>query len=321
MKLVTVSHSHIALRQQLFFKEVARQGHDVLMISPGEWGNLRTKNQRKDTWKLKTCRHMMGENIYHYHLLGAKDLAEEFKPDWLYVQAEAGSLLAAKAPDWKVSRRALFVWENIELKGELQELPKYDLVICGNPEAEALIKSHNPNTALMLQVGVDTDHFRARPNVSRDIQVAYVGRPSPEKGLPYLSRAWPTVKILDWKDFLELPWWYSQIQVVVAYSQDIPKWREQAPNYVVLEALSCGARAVISDTTAMKYWLEGCPGVVIVEGHDQPDDTIRYERPDRLKEGIEYALAMELLEDEGRRWVIDKFSNQVVAKKLLEVLK
>ncbi|GAI61852.1 unnamed protein product [marine sediment metagenome] len=119
-------------------------------------------------------------------------------------------------------------------------------MICGNPGAEALVKPWNPHTALMLQVGVDIDHFQARPDVSRNIEVAYIGRVTSEKGLPYLSRAWPTVKVLEWKDFKELPWWYSQIQVMVAYSQDVPWWREQAPNYVVLEALLCGCRAITS---------------------------------------------------------------------------
>ena len=321
MKLATVSHSHIALRQQLFFKEVARQGHDVLMISPGEWGPLRTSPQKEGTWELKTCRHMMGENIYQYHLLGEKDLAEVFKPDVLYIQAEPGSALAQEALTWKVDKRVLFSWENIKHEpSACQVLSKYDLVICGNPEAEALVKPHNPHTALMLQVGVDTDHFKERPNVPRDIQVAYIGRPTPEKGLPYLQRAWPTVKVLGWKDFQELPWWYSQIQVIVAYSQDVPWWREQAPNYVVLEALSCGCKAVISDTNAMEYWLSGYPGVIVVSGHDQPNDTLRMDRVDKLKDGIQYVLDMELPEDKGRQAVIDNFSNPVMARKLLEVL-
>ena len=321
MRIATVSHSHIALRQQLFFKEVARQGHDVLMIGPGEWGQLRAKDHTEDRFDFRTCRHMMGESIYHYHLLGAKDLVDEFDPDWLYIQAEPGSSLAQEAVLWFGKKKALFTWENIKFEGlALEALPKYDLVICGNPEAEALVKLWNPRTALMLQVGVDTDHFQARPAVDRNIDVAYIGRVAPEKGLPYLQRAWPTVKTLDWKDFKELPWWYSQIQVIVAYSQDVPWWKEQAPNYVVLEALACGCKAVVSDTAAMSYWLNLCPRVIIVRGHEQPDDTLRMERVDWLRKGIKEALELDIA-DFGRFRVVDKFSNPVVAKQLLEVLK
>ena len=317
MKIATVSHSHVALRQQLFFQEVARQGHEVLMVAPGEWFDFRVQSYERDTFKLVTCRHL-GDNIYGYRLLGAKDVMEEFSPDWLYVQAEAGSLLTEEALTWKVGRRALFVWENIKLKGDLKELPRYDLVICGNPEAEALVRVHNPNTTLMLQVGVDTDHFQARPDVERNIDVAYIGRPAPEKGLPYVIRAWPTVKVLEWKDFRELPWCYSQARIIVAFSQDIPYWREQAPNYVALESLACGCGVVISDTPAMKYWLEGCPTTVVVEGHEQVSSDLDLGRVIRLKEGIQKALEMEIKE-EGREWVCERFSNQRVAQRLLEL--
>ena len=323
MKIATVSHSHIALRQQLFFREAAKQGHSVLMVSPGHWFNLRTTQQEikypDGNWELKTCKHM-GDNIYTYKLLGAKDLVEKFGPDWLYIQAEPGSLLVKEALTWNIGRRALFVWENISIKGDgPTQLQDYDLVVCGNPEAEALIKSWNPNTTLLLQVGVDTNHFQARPNVDRNISVAYIGRAAPEKGLPYLIQAWPTVHVLEYKDFKELPWRYSQVKVIVAYSQDVPWWKEQAPSYVVLEALSCGCKVVTSDTAAMKYWLEGCPGVEIITGHQQPNDTLRTERVIALKAGIQHALGSEI-RSESRDWVIERFSNPVMAKKLLEVL-
>ena len=338
MKIATISHSHVAFRQQLFFKEVAKQGHDVLMISPGEWGDLRTLwgyaefVYNPDTnmgprvfgrWKLETCRHMWGDNIYTYKLLGAKDLVEAFDPDWLYVQAEPGSLTAAEALDWRAKKRAIFTWENIhKFKNKpmaCEVLGRYDLVVCGNPEAVEVVKPCNPNTFLMLQVGVDTDHFEARPTVERDIEVAYVGRVAPEKGLPYVQRAWPTVQVLEWKDFKVLPWWYSQVKTIMAFSQDVPFWREQAPNYVALEALCCGCKVVVSDTAAMKYWLQGCPGVVVVEGHDQPDGDLRLGRIEELRKGIQQALDMEVTEA-SRQWVVDRFSNPVTAKKLLEVL-
>ena len=325
MKLATISHSHIARRQQLFFEEIAKQGHQVLMISPGEWYGLKTENYGRlfpgdnGVFSLRTCKHM-GDNVYTYRLLGSKDLVEEFSPDWLYVQAEPGSVLAREALLWKVDKRALFTWENIDIKGDgFQQLQKYNLVICGNPDAVELVTPHNDKTALMLQVGVETDHFSARPGIPRDVEVGYIGRPAPEKGLPYLIRAYPTVKVLEWADFLQLPWNYSRIKIIVAFSQDTPQWREQAPNYVTLEALSCGCKVVVSDTAAMKYWLGDYPGVVVVEGHDQPNDNLVMDRIEKLKTGIRYALDMELPEDEGRQVIIDNFSNVVVARKLLEV--
>lgn len=327
MRLATISHSHVALRQQLFFQEMARQGHEVLMIAPGTWFDFKvtgySRNFRNEVgeggvFDFRTCKHLV-DNIYHYILLGAKDLIEEFKPDWLYVQAEPGSKVAEDAITWEVNKRALFTWENIELKGLGPiHLPKYDLVVCGNPRAVELVTPHNVKTFLSLQVGVDTDHFQARPDVERNMSVGYIGRPAPEKGLPYLIQAYPGVCMLPWKDFKELPWLYSQLKVLVAYSQDVPHWREQAPNYVVLEALSCGSKVVTSDTAAMRYWLGGCPAAVVVEGHEQPDSNLRLDRVKGLERGIQEALDMEV-GDEGRQWVIDRFSNPVVARRLLEV--
>lgn len=317
MKIATVSHSHVHLRQQLFFREVARQGHEVLMVAPGEWGQQKTAPQEEGGFRLATCRHMGGENIYDYRLLGAGELVEAFAPDWLYVQAEPGSATAQEAAEWAAKKRAIFTWENIALKNGLI-LMKYDMVVAGNPEAADLLRPFKPEVELMLQVGVDIDHFAARPGVARDIPVGYIGRAVPEKGLPYLTRAWPIVRMLPFTGYKEMPWRLSEVQVVVAYSQDVPQWKEQAPNYVVLESLLCGCKAVTSDTAAMAYWLAGCPGVVKVEGHEQSDPLLRPERITNLYKGIVEAIKMPV-DDTSRAWVAERFGNKVMAERLLKM--
>jgi len=295
------------------------------MISPGEWGNLIASNYCEGLGDLNgsfffhTCRHM-GDGIYNYRFLGAKEQVDNFNPDWLYVQAEPGSIVASEAIKWKAKKRAIFTWENIGLKGGEVDLPMYDLVVCGNPEAIELVRPFNPKTHLMLQVGLNADHLCARPDVPRDIKVAYIGRKAAEKGLPYLLQAWPTVKIMDWVNYSEIPWVYSQVDVVVAYSQDVPYWREQAPNYIVLEALLCGCKAVVSDTAASRYWLGGCPGVVETPGHKQEGPHLDLLRINCLRDDIKWLLDVDVQEF-GREWVKGRFSNQVMAKELVEVLR
>jgi len=327
MKIATISHSHVATRQQRFFEEVARPGNEVLMVAPGEWKNLRAKDysflqthEGKPTgsFSLRTCRHTMGEDIYQYHLLGAQAIVEEFDPDWLYIQAEPGSSLADEALMWNVKKRAIFTWENIVLRGVVTSLKKWDVVICGNSQAVGLVTPWNNRVEQLLQVGVDTDHFCARPGVTRDIKVGYIGRMVPEKGLPYLVQAYPTVKFMENIPWLDLPWYYSQIETIVAFSQDIPYWREQAPNYVILEALACGCKGVISDTFAMKEGCEGAPGVVIVEGHKQAGKEVDLGRVIKLREGIDKALKIKV-GTEGRQWVINNYSNKVIAEKLINL--
>ena len=124
-------------------------------------------------------------------------------------------------------------------------------------------------------------------------------------------RAWPTARVLPWTDFKDLPWWYSQVKVVVSYSQDIPEWKEQAPNYVLLEAMATECKGVASNTAAMVHWLEGAPGVV----HAPQGKAVE------LKEAIQKTLDLpESVGRENREYVISKFSNPVIAKKLMEVL-
>lgn len=331
MKIAVIGHSMVALRQQMFFQELAKQGHDVLVVGPGEWGNLRATNveigyhdlnypndaERFVFYTYLPCRHF-GEDIYKFRFLNVKEFIEEFSPDWLYVQQEPGSRLANEVLSWNVKKRAIFTWENIILKNDaIDVLPWYDLVVCGNPAAVDLVGPYSNQTKLLLQVGVNTDHFQARPGVGRTVNVGYIGRATAEKGLPYLKEAWPAFSWAPWTPFEGLPWRYSDIKVLVAFSQDIPYWHEQAPNYVVLEALSCGCNVVISDTPAMKSWLEGTPGVYICPGHKQIGTPLDLIRIHKLKETIQEAL--DNFEDgAGRQTIIDRFSCPVVARDLVE---
>lgn len=328
MKIAVLGHSMVHVRQQMFFTELARLGHDVLVLSPVRWGDqvsipegtqIVIEGKVKGSFNLLPLK-VMGDNLYNYRLLDSESIISQFKPDWLYVQSEPGSVMAEVSRSFKSDKKALFTWENIKFNSKAQlVLQGYDLVVCGNPDAERLAAPYSKRTAQMLQVGIDTDHFCARPGVDRDVLVGYVGRMAPEKGLLYLNEAWPLTKYITGISYKEIPWYYSQLQVVVAYSQDVPWWREQAPNYVVIEALSCGCKAVTSDTAAMKYWLDGCPGVVVVEGCEQ---MIEFHHPSKskwLKDGIIKAIEIPN-KVSGREWVKERFSSPVLAKKLIEEL-
>lgn len=323
MKIVVAGHSMVATRQHMYFKVLAGLGHEVTLIGPGEWGNTRATWDQVDfpnggSYKYIPCRHM-AEDLYTFRFLGAADQLDFIEPDWLYIQQEPGSTLAADALNWSAARRAIFTWENIDLKpGSAEQLPEYDLVICGNPAAVELVKPHNSRTELMLQVGVDTDHFQQREQMDRHINVGYVGRMTPEKGIPYLVQAWPTFQKADWTPFIQLPWVYSQIKTLIAFSQDIPYWREQAPNYVVLEALSCGCNVVISSTPAMKSWLDGYPGVYVAEGHKQQGVGLDLVRIRNLKEAIQMATE-NFEEGAGRQMIIDRFGSQNHANRLINM--
>ena len=310
-------------RQQNFFREVASLGHDVLCVSPTFWGQQSaTAYQVRDGAgsfmlnPLYAVSDTEEHNIYTFTLMGLPDALRKFSPDWVYVHAEPGSKLgfqcAAEAP--RAAKLALFTWENMAFKGDI---PECDLIVCGNSDAETLAKRACPAVprAILPQVGVDTDHFQARP-IKRDIGVAYVGRQTPEKGLDELKAAYPLTRFLPWKDYRELPWWYSQAKIVGCYSLDTPYWREQAMPYVAVEAISCGAVAVCSKGGSIPFWAREYaginPGVVLAD--DVAD----------LKLQIEILLANDELREAsaeaGRMWVEDNLSSRAVAKKLIKLM-
>jgi len=322
------------------------------VVAPGQWGRERTEPYEEGGFQLVTCRHI-GDTIYDFSLLGAKDAIMAFQPDWVYVQQEAASRLAREVLDWPGNfKRALFIWENLREPGpqEKMVLASYDLVVCGNEDAERLARKGGARKTIILpQVGVDEEHFQVRP-VPREQRAIFVaneppGSRRPEKGFDLAKRAWPTLGRLEFTPFKVMPWAYSQIQVVVCPSIDSSWWREQAAPYVSWEANSCLTPAIVTDAGSIPFWQERWagrnPGVRIVptgglelrlvgkklvmasQGQAQPEGlAIAFAR--QLAEAIGELLGDEALRQrmgrEGREWVLTNASNPVIARRLMEAL-
>lgn len=322
MRLVSVSHSNVHIRQQHFFRELSRLGHDVLVISPDEWGAQRAFDSDGERFQLKALSAMgpLPPNPYDFILLGLEDTLVSFTPEVVYVQQEPGSKLLAQCAELCAKhgwRLAIFTWENMALRGGDEELRAADLVICGNEDAERLVKPHNDKTIILPQVGIDTEHFAPR-DVARNVPVAYIGRAAPEKGIAQLGEAYPQARFLEWKPYLELPWWYSRALIVVCYSQDTDRWREQAMPYVAMEAISCGAFAIVSDAGSIPFWhLEfagQCPASGVI-----PQNNLA-----TLRNNIEYWLINEHVREdyvkEGRAWVKTYLGSRAIAERLVQCL-
>jgi hypothetical protein len=348
MRIAVVGHSMIHIRQQKFFQEVAKLGHDVLVISPEIWhGGQTAKPERFVAWKFglkyqDDCRiHSQSSAETHYELrplvgvapdenygpgdftlMGLKDVLKEFEPDWVYVQQEPGSKLLDQVNDMTFGlddlsfRLAIFTWENIEIKNPVS-MYRADLIVCGNDRAQTMVafQADTIPNIILPQVGVDVDHFQAR-EVARDIDVAYIGRQAAEKGVVQLKEAWPATRFLEWTPYLELPWKYSQTKLVVCYSQDTDYWREQAMPYVAMEAICCGAAAIVSDAGSIPFWVRRFAGTnrgtCLVAQNDTAD----------LKRAIEDVLLSEkdreALVSSGRQWVEENLSSKVIARRLVD---
>lgn len=320
MRIAVVGHSLIHSRQRAFFSEVVRQGHQVLIICPEKWGTLKYSYiQLSVPLGLWTRAYpAIGEpDMYNYSLAGQwESHVEAFHPDVLYIQQELACRITEEAIQLgkKLGRTvALFVWENMKKADSDNLLAQVDLLVAGNDSA---VKLHpGAGRYVMLpQVGVDTNHFQARPDVDRTASVTYVGRPVPEKGIDYLRQVWPLAKFTPWVPWRELPWWYSAAKVIVCYSLDTERWREQAMPYTAVEAMSCGCAVVASDAGAIPFWLGGgfaepCPGVKIVPQH----------QPKALAQAIGEVLEnWQEMGQKGREWVVKHLSSPVIAKRLVE---
>jgi glycosyltransferase involved in cell wall biosynthesis len=197
------------------------------------------------------------------------------------------------------------VWENIRPV----RVPPDVTVIAGNSEAAAI---HHTDY-ILPQVGIDPDLFRPMPEVEKEYDFVFVGRDTPEKGVYYVRNALEEldVSVLWREEFLEydqVPTFLNRAKCQLCPSIDTWRWKEQAGSYSNVESLFCGLSVITSDSAAIVEWLKGCPGVTFVPQKDA--DALR----DAMKDGGKLAPP------EAREWVMKRYSNEVVAKKLIKIL-
>jgi glycosyltransferase involved in cell wall biosynthesis len=325
-KVLVVGHSLIHVRQQNFFRELCLLGHEVMLVSPKYWRGQKILSYTHadfDKYQLTALDGFSDiENYtpYSFTLIGLEDVITAYSPDIIYAQAEPGSKLLHQVHEIADKLKlpfAVFLWENMRLKGGECCLLDASVIICGNDSAEELVwqslyasgYSKGLKTYKLPQVGVDTDHFTYR-DIARTIDVAYIGRASEEKGVQYLQRAYPDTKFLEWKSYESLPWFMSQCKVVVCPSIDTFHWREQAMPYVSAEAMACERKVVVSDAGSIKFWHqefgpEKSPALIVPQ-----------KNPVDLRVAILEALDAFSNQTEERDWVVSNLSSKVIAQRL-----
>lgn len=341
LKICVVGHSLVHVRQVTYFRRLAEeQRQHVLLLAPAHWGLLSCFDQKHESadWSftvrgldIAPLKEVGGDgglpdttaiSQYNFAMIGAGPVLEAWKPDVVLVQQEPESVLAHQMMGWATEhgvRFAVFTWENLHPRGVRSQavLRECDLVVCGNDDAERLVKPFNDKTIILPQVGCAEDHFQGR-SVPRTVDVAFVGRKAPEKGIEYLMAAWPTAKVLEWLPWERLPWYYSSAKVVCCPSVDTDFWREQAAPYVALEANLCGAAVVAFEAGSIPFW-HRCPGFAPLANPGillTPQKDVQ-----ALKEGIEAALSdWERMGRQGGEWVRRWISTPVIAKRLVEAL-
>lgn len=345
MRLAVIGHSLAHVRQQAFFRHVAREGVDVLLCAPEQWGLLRPQavkvnymgekagESKHSTFEIAPLPVLGAPDMYSYSMPTLESVLKQWEPEVVYVQQEVACAITERAThiaDGLRARSVLFVWENLDIRGPEGSLGQRQinadlagarldgvgLVIAGNGRACYLHRRPGRDITILPQVGVDVDHFAARPGVERREDVGFFGRPVPEKGVHHLQAAWPTVRITRWTEWEKLPWPLSMVKVVVCYSQDTNQWCEQAMPYAAVEAMATGCSVVVSDAGAIPFWLGGgyCERAPVI--------MVPQSSPNALRAGIFEALDQwQARGAAGRAWVDKHLSSTVIAKKLVGMLK
>lgn len=310
MKVCIISHSNVAPRQQAFWKSFSTYA-DVLVLSPKQWGRHKVESSQEDKYEIFTDNVANAGDMFRYYFSPlAFQKINEFQPDIIYNQNDLSCDQTIISQQWAQqigSKFVLFCWENIKHPSDQgwQLLHESDLIICGNAEAKKL---HGGNV-ILPQVGISCHDFK--PNEKKDIDVLYLGRAVPEKGIEYIKEAYPNVTIVSDAPYAEVPTIMGRTKIFVSYPYDTPQWKEQFAAYSNIEALASGCVVITSDTAAIKEWLGKSPSIVLP-----------MKRADLLKALIESLLRHDDFRKEiGKKSVefVKKFDNDVIAQKLYKI--
>lgn len=302
------------------------------MLAPRKWLFHEVKDLEEGSFSLKGVELFGGLRVR-----GLFDIAKDFQPDWIYSNEPTylgGSLQAVQVGKELGVKVAVFEWDNIRHTSPMEPkvLEKATLFIPGCEGArEVLIQKGVPKDKLskpIPQVGVDTDLF-CKMNVEKDYDLVYASGWTLNKGYDLIQEAakdlnlkivWLGAKrpfdimpkpieygdVVGWIEYEKLPLYYNRAKLGIVASRNTKEWVEQFL-YFIPECLSCEIPVVATDAGEVpRIWGE-CEAVKIV----------RQDNVEALKEGI-----MEMLNykgESGRNFVLEKFSYEKVAEKLVKV--
>jgi glycosyltransferase involved in cell wall biosynthesis len=211
LRVLFISHTYVVGVNQGKLKAIADTGEvEVALLAPSNWQALEWKRVIKletPFLEIKTYSApvlfsgRVGAHIYNPWKIW--QVINDFKPDVIQVEEEIFSLCAFEAAFWaRLFRKPMVVfgWEN-----QLRSLSLFrrwirnfvmgvsKLYLAGNQDGAEVMRSWNyqGQIEVMPQMGVDTELFTpwARKSPQDQINVGFLGRLVPEKGLDILFTA------------------------------------------------------------------------------------------------------------------------------------
>ncbi len=325
MNLLIISHSACHPRQLWFYQEVAKHFNHVGIIAPKRWGKLSLQDYTEDNLYAKSCPVNNAGNLANFQFLAVENVIKlfPFKPDMVLVQQEwwsKATLCLIPTIDKLKTSNILFTWENIRKPSatEQQTIKYFDSIIVGNKDAYNICQDITSKINLLPQVGVDTQIFR--PIYTTKIyDLIFTGRPVIEKGIDLIEQAANQLnlelKIVANQDYASIPAELAIAKIFISLPKTTPSWKEQCGGYAALEAMACGLPVITTDSGAVPEYLQNYAVII-------PEKELTL---DRICQEIQILINSETLRRDfsrgGRALVETFYSNEVIAKKLANILK
>lgn len=205
MRVLMISKALVVGIYQRKLEWIARQGVDLLALTPPAWrderGEMPLERAYTDGYRLETLPIHLNGNFHLHFYSGLGRAIRNFQPEIVHIDEEPYNLAAWQAL-WlarRVGAKTLFFsWQNIERRypppfrwGERWMLDHVDALIAGTESAADVwrAKGYRGRTAVIAQFGVDPELFCPAPAPERPFTLGCVARLVPEKGLLVLFRA------------------------------------------------------------------------------------------------------------------------------------
>jgi len=250
-----------------------------------------------------------------------------YNPEWIggFIEpySKAGKVIQDCADEAGI-KTFFFAYENLsnnfirypdEVTINYPVIQRADIILCGNKIIQKFMNVFKAKrTEVIPHTGIETNLFRILDDEVTYMEGIFVGRDVYEKGWDYVDRYlnYPKYRVEKPVHFLKdsgMCKFYNSGKVFVHASLRTPFWLEQL-GYVIPEALSCGRAVIMSKYGSQVEWFSKAPGVVVYDPLNE----------DSMKEAFEKAKEY-YPNTEGRKWVIENFSNEVIARKYEKIFK
>jgi len=237
MKLLVIGHSYLTIFAQeskyVSMKQLD-ENLELCIVTPPEYNHVFKRykheiSQHLNPKEVIPLKALLNQSISTYFYIPTQfaKLIKEFNPDHIHIEEDPHSFIGIETillsrilcKDAKIS---FFIWDNLARKPKFplnvikKVLTKFsfkytNLVICGNTEAERLlkeVKNYYRKSLVLPQVGLKIEDYELPPSAEvveklnkqdGELLIGFIGRLVPEKGISLLLEALSKLQEFSWK--------------------------------------------------------------------------------------------------------------------------